>query len=305
MYCQANQGPHRTTNMRIHHLNCGTLRPVGRRLLTGEGGWRESSRLVSHCLLLEGRQGLALIGSGLGTRDVSHPDSLSPMFHGTFRPRLLMMETALHQVRELGFDPHDIKHIVLTHLDQDQAGGLADFPHAQVHVHAHELEAALRPRTLHDKVRYLAAQWAHQPHWISHQGGEGSWFGLKGATALPDFDHQVLLIPLPGHTAGHMGVAIQTSTGWLLHAGDAYFYRGEMDVTPSCPVGLKWLQWMMAHDHSQRIETLRRLRRLAHRFPDDIQITSSHDPVEFNLLSSQKRHRSTPLAVQESHQDAA
>lgn len=305
MYCQANKGLHRNTNMRIHHLNCGTLRPVGRRLLTGEGGWRDSTQLVSHCLLIEGHSGLALVDTGIGTRDVSHPESFNQMFQGTFRPRLLMMETALHQVRELGFDPLDVKHIVLTHMDQDQAGGLADFPHAQVHVQAAELEAALHPRNLHDKVRYLPAQWSHQPRWVSHHGGSGSWFGLKGVSALPDFDNEVLLVPLPGHTAGHMGVAIQTSSGWLLHAGDAYFYRGELDAVSSCPVGLKWLQWMMADDHGQRIETLRRLRRLAQRFSDDIQITSSHDPVEFSLVSSQKRHRSSTLVVQASHQDAA
>lgn len=32
----------------------------------------------------------------------------------------------------------DVRHIVLTHLDLDHAGGLPDFPHAKVHVHATE-----------------------------------------------------------------------------------------------------------------------------------------------------------------------
>lgn len=291
--------------MRIHHLNCGTLRPIGRRLLTGEGGWRDSAPLYNHCILIEGRRGLALIDSGIGTRDIAHPDSLSPTFQGMFRPRLLMFETALHQIRELGFDPRDVNHIALTHLDPDQAGGLADFPHAKVHVQAAELEAALRPRSFHDKLRYLPQQWAHQPKWISHTPGAESWFGLKGVNALPDFDDEVLLVPLPGHTAGHMGVAIQTSDGWLMHAGDAYFYRGELDEAPSCPVGLKWLQWMMADDHAQRIATLRRLRRVAHRFKEDIQLTCSHDPVEFQLLRGQTTHRAARQRVHLSHQDAA
>jgi glyoxylase-like metal-dependent hydrolase (beta-lactamase superfamily II) len=37
-----------------------------------------------------------------------------------------------HQVQRLGFDPRDVRHIVLTHLDFDHAGGLDDFPHATV-----------------------------------------------------------------------------------------------------------------------------------------------------------------------------
>ena len=45
------------------------------------------------------------------------------------------------------------------------------------------------------------------------------------------------MVPLPGHTPGHAGVAIDTPEGWLLHAGDAYFYRHEMDRRPRCTPG--------------------------------------------------------------------
>ncbi|MEM6533336.1 MAG: MBL fold metallo-hydrolase [Myxococcota bacterium] len=40
--------------------------------------------------------------------------------------------TALAQVRERGFNPSDVKGLVLTHLDFDHAGGIADFPGACV-----------------------------------------------------------------------------------------------------------------------------------------------------------------------------
>ena len=49
----------------------------------------------------------------------------------------------------------------------------------------------------------------------------------------------MLLVPLAGHTWGHSGVAIaEDGGGWLLHAGDAYFYRGEVGSEHyECPPG--------------------------------------------------------------------
>ena len=46
--------------MRIHHLNTGTVCPIGRRLVNGTGGLFERARMVCHCLLIETIDGLAL-----------------------------------------------------------------------------------------------------------------------------------------------------------------------------------------------------------------------------------------------------
>ena len=49
--------------MRIHHLNCGSFCPTGRRAINGTGGWLETSFLSCHCLLVETGDGLVL-GAG-------------------------------------------------------------------------------------------------------------------------------------------------------------------------------------------------------------------------------------------------
>jgi glyoxylase-like metal-dependent hydrolase (beta-lactamase superfamily II) len=54
-------------------------------------------------------------------------------------------ETAYMQIKELGFNPQDVRHILVTHLDLDHAGGLSDFPEAKVHIFAPEFEAAMNP----------------------------------------------------------------------------------------------------------------------------------------------------------------
>lgn len=60
-------------SMRIHHLNCGTLCPPLVRFLSGEGGPLGRGHMVCHCLLLETRDGLALVDTGIGMQDIEQP----------------------------------------------------------------------------------------------------------------------------------------------------------------------------------------------------------------------------------------
>lgn len=277
--------------MKVHHLNCGSMCPLGRRLINGEGGWLAPAHMCCHCLLIEGRHGLTLVDTGLGTGDVSQPSRLGALFNKVVRPRLLMEETALFQIRELGFDPRDVRHIVPTHLDLDHAGGLGDFPQAQVHVFAPELDAAQTRPSLGEKGRYVPAQWAHGPQWVTHEVAGERWLGLEAMRALPDTDEEVLLVPLQGHTRGHCGVAVKTDEGWLLHAGDAYFFHGEMDADPHCTLGLRLFQTIVQVNGQSRRANQQRLRELQQAHRDDLTVFCAHDPVELARLSARAAQR--------------
>src|SRR5262245_32803362 len=125
----------------VHHLNCATMCPIAGFLL-GSKSWR--GLWVAHCLLVETeRDGLVLIDTGFGTRDVEGATRLRAAFRALAKPTLSHAETATAQVEALGYKPADVKHIVITHLDLDHAGGLADFSHAKVHLHAREHAAAM------------------------------------------------------------------------------------------------------------------------------------------------------------------
>src|SRR5271165_5137385 len=114
----------------LHHLNCGTMCPRGARLLAGTGGLLEPTRLVCHCLLIEGAEGLVLVDTGFGNGDVGSPRQLGRLFSALVRPQLSEGETAHAQILARGFQPADVRHIVTTHLDLDHSGGLPDFPEA-------------------------------------------------------------------------------------------------------------------------------------------------------------------------------
>ncbi|GGO87748.1 MBL fold metallo-hydrolase [Wenjunlia tyrosinilytica] len=259
--------------MTVHHLDCATMCPLG------------GSRMVAHCLLVEGARGLVLVDTGFGTADIADPSRLGRLFHVTTRPLLDPRQTALSQVRALGRDPADVRDIVVTHLDLDHAGGLADFPGARVHLLAAEHRAAHRRATVLERKRYLPAQWAHGPRWELHEP-TGQWMGAPAAPVLDD--PEVLLVPLAGHTRGHSGVAVRREDGgWLLHCGDSYFFHGQTDPErPHCPKPLALADRLLAVDNRARVAGRARLRELRRTRSDQVTLFCAHDPHEFAALSS-------------------
>jgi glyoxylase-like metal-dependent hydrolase (beta-lactamase superfamily II) len=194
--------------------------------------------------------------------------------------------TAVRQIQKLGYDVRDVRHIVLTHLDFDHAGGLDDFPHATVHMLALERDHAVARRTWLDRQRFRPQQWSTRPKWRVYSATEGeAWFGFDRVSALDGVPPEIALVPLIGHTHGHAGVAIRGSDTWLLQAGDAYFYHGEMSPDrPHCTPGLRFYQWLMEKNRSARLYNQARLRALQRRHASEVTIFCGHDVEEFERL---------------------
>jgi glyoxylase-like metal-dependent hydrolase (beta-lactamase superfamily II) len=266
--------------VKLHHLNCGTMCPRGAKLLSGEGGMLGEAHLVAHCLLIEAGDDLVLVDTGFGTADVADPGRLGQPFRALVRPKIVDSEPAVRQIAALGLDPAAVSHVVVTHLDVDHAGGLGDFPNAQVHVHKTELEHALNP-PLRERLRYAQVQWSHGPRWAEHEVAGDRWFGFDSVSLLPGLDAEVALIPLPGHTAGHAGIALNTPDGWLLHCGDAYFHRDEVATPHSCPPGLAVFEAVMNESTKTRKHNQERLRELGRDHAGEVRLICSHDPHLF------------------------
>lgn len=209
--------------MIVYHLNCATQCVVGGRLISGNGSLFQRAPLVSHCLLVETNSGLVLVDTGLGLQDIQNPLlRLGNRFMILARPRLDPEETAVRQIERLGFSKNDVRHIIVTHLDLDHAGGISDFPAARVHLLEDEYAAAMTPTSFTDRYRYRSCQWQYGPSWVRYQGQGEHWFGFECVRQMEELSPEILLVPLKGHTHGHTGVAVYTKNSWLLYAGDAY-----------------------------------------------------------------------------------
>ncbi|MFI8895479.1 hypothetical protein [Streptomyces paradoxus] len=89
--------------MRIHHLNCGTVRTIE---ATYDGP--PPAPAVNHCLLVEtDHDGLVLVETGLGLGNVQDPDgTLGTDWVVLAQPVLDGEETAVRQVARLGGTRH-------------------------------------------------------------------------------------------------------------------------------------------------------------------------------------------------------
>lgn len=117
------------------------------------------------------------------------------------------------------------------------------------------------------------------------------------------------MAPLQGHTRGHCAIAVETGAAhdrggeaardagsteragarWLVHAGDAYFCRGEMDPEGRrCTPGLDAFQRIVEVDGAARRKNQERLRILARDHAAEVAVFCAHDPVEFT------RHQASP-----------
>ncbi len=266
--------------MRVRFLNCGTMYP---RLAAWLSPYQE--RCCCICMLVEADGGLVLVDTGFGTADLEEPGRLGSGANLLFSPRKDPELPAVRQLERLGLDPGRVTDIICTHLDHDHAGGLSDFPRARVHALEEEIDAALRPGGAKERLRYRECHFAHGPDWVTYgTKPEGIWFGLGcfgGSSGLP---RGILLVPLPGHTRGHCGVAVDTGSGWFLHCGDAYYLKEELRVRGKAPFGVRAFRRLAHLDHSRAMDSLAKIRELLREHGDEVRVIASHDQFEYRNL---------------------
>ncbi|MEZ4564301.1 MAG: MBL fold metallo-hydrolase [Thermomicrobiales bacterium] len=262
------------SGLRVHHLPCACIQGVS----------IHRRPLLCHCLLVETpASGLVLVDTGLGTQDYLHPSSrLGVAFaYGFGRQKRDPSLAAVVQIRKLGYDPADVRHLVMTHLDLDHVGGMSDFPNAAVHVHAAELGAAITRETRKARSRYRPAMWAHGPRFQAYAEEGEPWFGFSAVRSLQGLPPEMLFVPLFGHSEGHSGVAINADSGWMLHAGDAYFDPREVDgKRRKCAPMVGLFQNITNINRPLRLHNQARLRELRQAHPE-IEMFCAHNPFEF------------------------
>lgn len=245
----------------LHHLNCvRIISPV-------------NDNVCGHCLLLQEQGKLILIDTGIGLLDTLMPEErigrpLIDLVGYSFNEE----QTAFRQIEKLGLDPGMVTDCVISHLDNDHIGGLADFPKASVHVGVEEFE-----NYRSGNPRYLEAPLAHHPIIKTYPRSNDSWFGFEARKVDIDIDTDIYLIPLFGHTLGHCGIALRTDNNWIFYVGDAYYMRIELsDATH--PVNQ--LAKARAENDTLRIQTLDKIKNLMHQQPN-IEVFGYHDIEEF------------------------
>jgi glyoxylase-like metal-dependent hydrolase (beta-lactamase superfamily II) len=239
-------------------------------------GWLQAPGLPPACchgLVVRSAGGVVMVDPGIGMQDVYRPVErvgLQAIEAAGFQ--FLPQVTAVRQLESLGIAAADVTDIVLTHADPDHAGGLADFPHARVHLSIEEKE-----NLGSGNPRYREAQFSHGPKWATYAENDCETLGLASRRVDTVGDIDIRLVPLFGHTLGHCGVAVRDGDAWVLHVGDAYYLRGEL-ANEAHPIGA--LATMRADDNDQRLASLAVLRQVTKEHAGTLTYFGYHDVSE-------------------------
>jgi N-acyl homoserine lactone hydrolase len=251
----------------IHVFETGRLR--GNETFMRAQGWapallkrRIDVEFPIYSFLVEHPEGAFAIDTGLGRR-VDVPRWLRRSVPTVVSGPLAMDDA----MRRRGLDPANVSRVIVTHLDWDHAGGLDRFPGAEVLVHRPEYESATSRL---GGVRYQARAW---PRGFSPTlyDLEGEAFGPFPTSLTLTERGDVRLVPLPGHSAGQVGVVVSTEAATLVFAADHMLRQDwfRADYAAGDLLGLGIFQPRDARETSRRL----------HRFIEDTcaVVLPSHD----------------------------
>jgi len=125
-------------------------------------------------------------------------------------------EDAVSLLGNLGVAPHEIKHIIQSHLHYDHAGGVSFFPEAEVYVQRSELPFAYWP-PVYQSLAYVRDDFDYSIRWREIEG-EPDLFG----------DGKLVMFPTPGHTAGHQSLMVDLESGPVTLLSDATYLVAKM-----------------------------------------------------------------------------
>ena len=224
--------------MKIHAIQTGTVAIAPRqREGVGHGlrrrlgplldrGWTEP--LPIYAFAIEHEEGVIVVDAGETAR-AAQPGYFPrwhPYYRFSVRFAIEPEEELGPQLEGLGIGPGDVRWTVLTHMHTDHAGGLRHVADSEVLVSREEIASASgrRGRLLGYPNQHWPASF--DPTAIDMDGAPyGPFPESRPLTQAGD----VTLVPLPGHTPGHIGVVVEDGDRTVLLAGDSSYTQALME----------------------------------------------------------------------------
>ncbi len=213
----------------IHPIRTGSVRIKRAQRVRRAGGlisvlvdstWTES--LPIHAWLIEHPEGPIVVDSGETARTAER--GYFPRWHPYYRTSVQMdvrpEDEIGPQLEALGVRPGEVRTVILTHFHTDHAGGLAHFTRNQVLVSGpdHRLARGFLGRVL----GYLPQRWpgGFRPVPIAFGADPVGPFPRSHAVTRAG---DVVIVPTPGHTPGHVSVMVQAEDVTHFLAGDTSY----------------------------------------------------------------------------------
>lgn len=231
------------------------------------GGWFETFRIGFPAILVRHPAATLLIDTGLGIH-AREQFAKNPFW---WRAILSFEQTASTRAVLDSAEPElDIDLVVPTHLHWDHASGLPDFPDAEVYVTFGELDYA---RT-HDRPQVVAEEFAARQESLRYIAFDNGPYETFEASHDIFGDGRVIVVPLPGHTPGSIGVFVNLDSGRrLFFSGDLTWSLEALKLGAEKP----WFTRRIVDSHRKDLaDSMSRVRALMRQHPELI-VLPAHD----------------------------
>jgi N-acyl homoserine lactone hydrolase len=196
--------------------------------------------------------------AGYGQQGAEHMEAFLPVidYGPDMHPRA--------HLEDAGYDPAAVDYVVMTHLHSDHAGHMDTFPNAEFLVHNEERGYANNPVPVQD-VFYLDGDFdmlRSAGYEVTPFIGEFDVFG----------DGSVRTVPTPGHTPGHVSVAVELpETGTLILGADVAHQQDGYDREHLAAFN---------SNLAESVESLRKVKALARETDAEVVVTHDNDHIE-------------------------
>lgn len=255
-------------------IECGKM--MSKQIFVFRGGrWSEGYDSGMAAVLVRHPKGTFLFDTGFGANVDEHIKTIPALMR---RLTTYDKETsAAAQLKAHGVDPSEIRMAIISHSHWDHVSGLEDFPEAEAWFAREEIDdipklpAGELIKQLSGKLKLKALD-------------------LTGA-AYENFDRSldlygdgsIVLVPLPGHTPGSIGMFVN------LRSGKRFFFIGDLTWALEgieLPAERPWLsRKLVDRDEAQVRTSIVKVHQLSKRYPELI-VVPAHDRRVHNRIAN-------------------